>query len=78
MQNRLIELEIKFSQQEDLLDELNFSVYRQQQQIDLLQAQLRLLYRQVLSGAEGSENLRSADPADASVNSLRDEIPPHY
>ena len=36
MEERLLELEIKLSLNDDLLDELNRQVYRQQQQIDLL------------------------------------------
>ncbi len=67
MNERLTELEIKLSLTEDLLDELNRTVYRQQEQIDLLQAQLRLLYGQMQSNAEPVE-----------PRNLRDEIPPHY
>lgn len=67
MSDRLTELEIKLSLQEDLLEELNHTVFRQQQQIDLLQEQLRLLYGKVLSTDEPAQPL-----------SLRDEIPPHY
>lgn len=67
MNDRLTELEIKASLTEDLVDELNRTVYRQQQQIDLLQAQLRLLYKQMQTTAEPAE-----------PRNLRDEIPPHY
>ena len=67
MNDRLTELEIKTCLTEDLLDELNRTIYRQQQQIDLLQAQLRHLYGQLQANAEPFEPL-----------SLRDEIPPHY
>ncbi len=67
MEDRLTELEIKLSLTEDTVDELNRLVYAQQQQIDLLQAQLRLLYTQ-LQNATGPAETRS----------LRDEIPPHY
>ena len=67
MNDRLTELEIKASLNEDLLDELNRTIYRQQQQLDLLQAQLRHLYGQLQANAEPVEPL-----------SLRDEIPPHY
>ncbi|MCQ4145303.1 MULTISPECIES: SlyX family protein [Vogesella] len=67
MESRLIELEIKVALQEDLLDALNLTVTRQQQQIDLLQEQLRHLY-QLQQGASQDEN----------VGSLRDDIPPHY
>ncbi len=67
MKDRLTELEIKTSLTEDLVEELNRTVYRQQQQIDLLQAQLRLLYGQM-----------QATPEPAEPRNLRDEIPPHY
>jgi SlyX protein len=67
MNDRLTELEIKASLTEDLVEELNRTVYRQQQQIDLLQAQLRLLYTQMQTTAEPAE-----------PRNLRDEIPPHY
>lgn len=70
MTDRLTELEIKTSLNEDLLEELNRTVFRQQQQIDMLQEQLRFLYGKIQSSSESSE------PADAF--SLRDEIPPHY
>ncbi len=67
MESRLTELEIKISYTEDLVDELNRTVYRQQQQIDLLIAQIRALREQV----------QTAQP-DGHQHSLRDEIPPHY
>jgi len=67
MNDRLTELEIKTSLTEDLVDELNRTVYRQQQQLDLLQEQLRHLYGQMLTNSEPHE-----------PHSLRDEIPPHY
>jgi SlyX protein len=67
MNDRLTELEIKLGLTENLVDELSRTIFRQQEQLDLLQAQLRLLYRQMQSGAEPGEPL-----------SLRDEIPPHY
>lgn len=65
-ENRIAELEAKLCFAEDLLDELNRTVYRQQQQIDLLLRELRTLREQVLA----------ALPAEP--RSLRDEIPPHY
>ena len=65
--DRLTELEIKLSLTEDLVDELNRTVFRQQEQIDLLQAQLKLLYSQMQT---------ATGPAEP--RSLRDEIPPHY
>lgn len=64
--DRLTELETKLAFAEDLLDTLNQTVIRQQDQIDLLQQQLRLLHRQ----------LQEAQPAEP--RAARDEIPPHY
>ena len=64
---RLMELEIKLSYMEDLVEQLNVSVYRQQQAIDVLVEEVRNLRRQV-APAEG---------ASRSTN-LRDELPPHY
>jgi len=63
---RLDDLEVKASYAEDLLDQLNTLVYRQQQQIDALVAQVALL-REQGAGADGG-----------SPRSLRDELPPHY
>ena len=68
MTERITELEIKFSLMEELVEELNRTVFRQQEQIDLLQAQLRHLYGQWKAGAEAAEYLRGP----------KDEIPPHY
>lgn len=67
MESRITELEIKVALQDDLLDALNLTVTRQQQQIDLLQEQLRHLYRMQQAGSQSEES-----------RSLRDEIPPHY
>jgi SlyX protein len=67
MESRLTELEIKVALQDDLLDTLNLTIARQQQQIDLLQEQLRHLYRMQQAGNQPEEQ-----------RSLRDEIPPHY
>ncbi|HVR48798.1 MAG TPA: SlyX family protein [Pseudorhodoferax sp.] len=67
LQQRLDALEIKACEAEDLLDELNLTVYRQQQQIDALARQLEALRQQ------------QPDPGGAgTVRSLRDELPPHY
>lgn len=65
MESRLAEIEVKLSFAEDLLEELNHTVVRQQQQIDRLQQELRALRQQVQTGT-------------AEVNGPRDEIPPHY
>lgn len=66
MESRITELEIKISYTEDLVDELNRTVYHQQQQIDFLANELRSLRDQV----------QNAQPQEQ--RSLRDEIPPHY
>lgn len=66
LEDRLNEIEIKISYNEDLLDELNRTVFRQQQQIDALIAEMRTLRDQV----------RTAEPGEP--RNLRDEIPPHY
>ncbi|MEW5966950.1 MAG: SlyX family protein [Pseudomonadota bacterium] len=66
MQDRLTEIETKLAFAEDLIETLNQTVFRQQEQIDLLQAQLRLLHGQ----------MQALQPDAA--RSPRDEIPPHY
>lgn len=63
---RLTELEIKASFTEDLLDQLNQTVFRQQQQIDALLREMAQLRQQVPDGGSGQ------------VRNLRDELPPHY
>jgi SlyX protein len=66
MAARITELEAKVALSEDALDELNRTVYRQQQMIDRLQQELRAL-QEVVEGGDASEQ-----------RSPRDEIPPHY
>jgi SlyX protein len=66
MESRITELEIKLGLSEDHLEELNRTVFRQQQQIDLLQAQIREMYRLMQPSA----------PSE--VRNPREEIPPHY
>ncbi|MEY4758039.1 MAG: hypothetical protein RJA34_2937 [Pseudomonadota bacterium] len=63
---RLTDLEIKASFTEDLLDSLNQTVVRQQQQIDLLLRELAHLREQ------------ASEPASPTFRSLRDDLPPHY
>lgn len=64
-EQRLADLEIKLSFHEDLLDQLNLTIYRQQQQLDWLQQEVRRLAQQ----SEGGPT---------APRSLRDELPPHY
>ena len=62
---RLTELEIKASYTEDLLDQMNLALYRQQQQIDRLVQELTHLRQQM------------PEPGGGAPRKLRDEIPPH-
>lgn len=66
MESRLTEIEAKLSFAEDMIDTLNTTVFRQQERIDLLERQLRLLHQQI-------QALQPEEERD-----LRDEIPPHY
>ena len=63
---RLTELEIKLGFTEDLLEELNRTVFRQQQQIDELQRHIRAL----------REQIQASMPAEQ--RSMTDDLPPHY
>lgn len=64
---RLTDLEVKASFNEDLVEHLNLTVARQQQQIDLLLRELSHLRQQQLPEGGGS-----------AMRNLRDELPPHY
>ncbi|SFM06518.1 SlyX family protein [Variovorax sp. OV329] len=67
LEDRITELEIKASYAEDLLEQLNMTIYRQQQQIDSLSLQLTQLRDQVQSSRQ-----------EPSMRDPRDELPPHY
>lgn len=62
---RLAELELKFTEQAHLLEELSQVVYRQQRQLDALAAQVARLDKRV-----------EAEPG--LVDASRDDKPPHY
>ena len=66
LQERLVEVESKLSLAEDLLETLNRTVYRQQQQIDRLGLALGEMRQQLRAGAPTGRG----DP--------QDEVPPHY
>ena len=66
VERRLNELEIKASFSEDLLEQLDKVVIRQQQQIDLLIREVTELRQPAANG--------SANPQ----RSLRDDMPPHF
>ena len=63
---RVMDLEVKASYTDDLLEQLNMTIYRQQQQIDALINEVRQLRQQVPEGGQGASR------------NLRDELPPHY
>ena len=63
---RLTELEIKASFTEDLLDQLEQVIVRQQHQIDALLREMASLRQAGTEGATGAPR------------NLRDELPPHF
>jgi SlyX protein len=64
--DRITNLEIKLSFTEDLIDQLNQTIYKQQQQIEFLYRELKSIKEQASAG-DGAGN-----------NAPKDEIPPHY
>ena len=63
-EERITNLEIKLSFTEDLIEKLNETIYKQQQQIEFLYRELKAIKEQASSGGGGG--------------SSKDEIPPHY
>jgi SlyX protein len=63
--DRITNLEIKLSFAEDLIEKLNETVYKQQQQIEFLYRELKAIKEQASASGSGGA-------------SLKDEIPPHY
>jgi len=66
-EERLIDLEIRIARQDDLLDELNRTVYKQQQKIDQLEKLCAELARRL---KELASSAGQGMPAN--------ERPPHY
>ena len=66
-EERLINIETKVSYQEDLIEELNKTIYQQQQKLDQLEAACRSLAGHI-------ESLSAAKNEGMSAN----ERPPHY
>lgn len=64
--DHLVKIETKLSYQEDLLDQLNSIIIRQQKEIDSLKRELLLLQQKITTINESTEN-----------NNM-DERPPHY
>ncbi len=67
LQARLEALEIKSAYAEDLLEELNLTIYKQQQHIDRLTTMLQDLHQRMPEQGGGAQ-----------MGNLRDELPPHY
>ncbi|MGV0963668.1 MAG: SlyX family protein [Polynucleobacter sp.] len=65
-EDRITNLEIKLSFTEDLIDQLNQTIYKQQQQIEFLYRELKSIKEQA-SSSDGAGN-----------SSAKAEIPPHY
>ncbi|MDP3621356.1 MAG: SlyX family protein [Polynucleobacter sp.] len=72
LEERITNLEIKLSFSEDLMENLNQTIYKQQQQIDYLYRELKSLKEQM--SASGSEDMGGGGAG----RNLRDDIPPHY
>ena len=66
VERRLTDLEIKATYADDLLDQLNQTIYRQQAEIDQLARALKALREQM------------PDLENRSGPGLLDEVPPHY
>jgi len=65
-EDRITNLEVKLSFTEDLIDQLNQTIYKQQQQIEFLYRELKSIKEQASKG----DSLANSSP--------KDEIPPHY
>lgn len=64
-ESRIVELELRYMQQQDLLQELNDVLYAQRRELDALKAEVDLLKKKL----EGEPGL---------VDAQRQEKPPHY
>lgn len=67
-EERLVDIELKLTHQEDTVDALNKIVYQQQKKIDELEKLLTTLARQVKDAANSVSEQRS----------IENERPPHY
>ncbi|WP_151448984.1 SlyX family protein [Lacisediminimonas profundi] len=66
-EDRLVDIEIKLTRQEDLLETLNRTVFRQQQKIDELESLCTALAMRMRDVQEGQADSGAAN-----------EKPPHY
>ena len=67
-EERLVDIELKLTHQEDIVDALNKIVYEQQKKIDELEKLLTTLARQVKDAANSISEQRNVE----------NERPPHY
>ncbi|WP_034296147.1 SlyX family protein [Herbaspirillum sp. RV1423] len=67
-EERLVDIELKLTHQEDTVDTLNKIVYEQQKKIDQLEKLLSALARQVKDTANSISEQRT----------IENEKPPHY
>lgn len=70
MDNRIIELESKYSFQEDLLQELDKTVIQQQKSIDQLFEAMRIMKEQIADV--------QTHAGEGGSDAAQDERPPHY
>ncbi|MDG2140515.1 MAG: SlyX family protein [Gammaproteobacteria bacterium] len=68
MQDRVEELQIKYSFQEDLLQELNKIIVQQQDDIAVIKSEIQRIKEELISLQENEGSTQSIDA----------EIPPHY
>lgn len=67
-EERLVNIETKLSFQEDVIDELNKTIYQQQKKLERLEATCEALARRISSLAESVNEIAPAGS----------ERPPHY
>ena len=66
LEQRLTDLEIKTGLADDMLDQLNQTIFHQQQLIDALAREVNALRQQL------------PQDRNTGLQNLRDELPPHY
>lgn len=70
IEDRLVDIETKIAYQEDLVQELNMTVYQQQKKIDQLEAICKSLIDHIKALSEAAEG--------KSEGNVLEERPPHY
>lgn len=66
-EDRLVDIEIKLTRSDDMLEALSQTVYEQQKKIDRLEVLYAALLRRVSDGADGG-----------GAGNIENERPPHY